>query len=87
MFNKRKRDAAAAQAAAEIALARIEQLEVALKDMIEANEALSKRAFIVSIDRQNRVNKFTFVRNGEMYVIETMGLISDNPREWKEKLL
>lgn len=79
MFNKqRKKDAAAA---------RIEQLESALEDMIKANESLSKRSFIVSIDRQNRVNKFTFVRNGEMYVVETMGLISDNLPEWKAKLL
>lgn len=84
MFNREKK---AVFAALELAKANCEQLEAALEQAIAANEALQKRAFIIGIDRQQRMNKFTFMRNGELHQIETMGLISDDIRDWKEKLL
>lgn len=87
MFGRDKRERAAALAMAEAAKAQIEQLEAALERAIAANEALSKRAFIIGIDRQQRMNKFTFMRNGEVYQIETMGLISDDLPGWKKALL
>jgi len=66
---------------------RIKELEAALAEAIHANEVLSRRAILIGIERNQRVNKFTFVRSGELYVVETMGLISDNLPEWKGKLL
>jgi hypothetical protein len=50
-------------------------------------EKLKARPFLIGIERAARVNKFTFCRDGEMYVVETMGLLSDNLPEWREKLL
>lgn len=51
-------------------------------------EKLRDRPFLIGIERVGRVNKFTFSRGeGEPYVVETMGLLSDNLPEWKEKLL
>lgn len=55
--------------------------------LLEELEKLKKRPFLISVERVGRVNKFTFVRGSELYVIETMGLIGDNIPEWKEKLL
>lgn len=66
---------------------RIEQLEAALAATLAYNEVLERRAYIVHIDRQQRMNRFTFQRGNETYTIETMGLISDNLPEWKGKLL
>lgn len=84
MFNRDKRAALAVALAAQ---KQIEELEKRLEEVIAANEALSKRAFIIGIEREGRICKFTFVRSGELYVVETMSLISDNLPEWKAKLL
>lgn len=67
---------------------RIEELEAALAIALARNEQLERRSYIVHIDRQQRMNRFTFMcADGERYTIETMGLISDNIPEWKRKLL
>lgn len=50
-------------------------------------ENIKDHSYLVSIERDGRVNKFIFMRGEKMYVIETMGLISDNIPEWKEELL
>lgn len=50
-------------------------------------QVTSDRAYLVSMERAGRVNKFTFVRNGQQYTIETMGLLSDDIREWQAALL
>lgn len=52
----------------------------------ELKNALDK-TFLVDIQRDGRVNKFTFSRNGEFHIIETMGLLSDDLPEWKKRLL
>ena len=53
----------------------------------DENEKLLHYAFIVGIEREGRVNKFTFIRDDKLIQIETMGLLSDNLPEWKEQLL
>lgn len=67
----------------------IKELETRLEASIAANQQLASNAFIIGIERNagSRTNKFTFVRNGEFYVIETMGLMSDNAAQWKRDLL
>lgn len=45
------------------------------------------KPFLTSIEREGRLNKFTFMRNGERHMIETMGLLSDDLPDWKGKLL
>lgn len=42
-------------------------------------------ARLSGIRREGRVNIFTFVRNGEEFTIETMGMLSDAIPEWKIK--
>ena len=66
---------------------RIANLERALNNAIEANERLQSRAFLFGIERQGRINKFLFMRNGKLIVIETMGLISDPIAEWERMLI
>lgn len=67
----------------------ITELQQKLDAAIAANEAMQKHAYIVDIDRPagSRVNKFLFVRNSQMHVIETMGLMSDDIAQWKKDLL
>jgi hypothetical protein len=38
-----------------------------------------------AIRREGRSNKFQFVRNGEIFEIETMGLLGDDIQTWKMK--
>ena len=68
-------------------LERNRELEKLLQNSIAANEQLQQRAFLLDIQRIGRVNQFSFVRNGEIYRIETVGMISDNLPEWKERLM
>jgi len=48
---------------------------------------LKDRAYLIKIERKGRENIFIFSRNNKLYQIKTMGMISDNLPEWKEKLL
>ncbi|AHJ10751.1 hypothetical protein P106B_68 [Rhizobium phage vB_RglS_P106B] len=66
---------------------KLRELEAQLAATRAAAEEMAKHAFIVSIERRERLNVFTFIRNGETYQIETMGLISDDITDWKRKLL
>lgn len=66
---------------------RIDELEDQLRRLIAAAEEMQQRPYLFSIERKDRLNRFTFVRNHEMHVVETMGLISDDIRGWREKLL
>lgn len=38
---------------------------------------------LLSIHRNGRVNVFTFARGDQIFTVETMGLLSDNPDEWR----
>ena len=42
-------------------------------------------AKLVAINRNGRMNVFTFERNGEHFEIETMGMLSDDVPGWKKK--
>jgi len=53
---------------------------------MNAVKKLQGLAYLVSVERNGRLNKFTFKRGGEVFQIETMGLMSDDINEWKEKL-
>lgn len=57
------------------------------QELIATLDELKKKSFLIDVQRQGRVNRFTFCRGEEVITIETMGLIGDNLPEWKEKLL
>lgn len=59
----------------------------ASEQLLKTLEELKTRPYLIGIERSGRLNKFTFCRGEELYVVETMGLISDPVKEWKEKLL
>lgn len=66
---------------------RITELETRLAHLIAASEEVAKRAVLVDIVREGRVNKFIFMRQGKLFTVETMGLISDDIVRWKKDLL
>lgn len=70
------------------------QLTIANAALDEAREHLAgvelrfkERAALVSIARQGRVNKFTFLRNNVLTTIETIGTWDDDVAAWKRALL
>lgn len=62
-----------------------------LTRQLEEAHALLQKAqqspVLIGIERDGRLNRFIFAKNGEIHKIETMGLISDNIKEWKDTLL
>lgn len=42
-------------------------------------------ATLIGIHRDGRMNVFTFARKGEVFKIETMGLLSDNVPQWRKQ--
>jgi hypothetical protein len=50
-------------------------------------ERLSKLPVLTGIERNGRENTFIFNRNGRIFQIKTMGVLSDNLPEWKRDLL
>ena len=57
------------------------------KATIEALENhIKHRAELVNIETRGRVNRFTFLRNGEAVVIETYSTMSDDVPGWKRRL-
>ena len=63
------------------------RLEKTISDLIDTSNEVQSRAYLIGIDRTERVNVFTFARNGEIFRIETMGLISDDIDQWTRDLL
>lgn len=67
--------------------ARIAEAEERLARAEAAAQEMAKHAYLLGITREGRSNKFVFVRNGEMFEIETMGLLSDDVQQWRKDLL
>ena len=64
-----------------------EALEIA-RQQLAAIELLQRdRACLISITREDRINRFTFVRNGQLTTIETYSMMDDNVTGWKRDLL
>jgi len=55
-----------------------------LRDFLEKVDDL---AFLVSVERENGKNYFTFIRGNKKITIQTASLISDNLPAWKDLLL
>lgn len=81
----------------ELSSTKIKRLTKELEAEKEANIALNahniamqaafkKSACLIGIETFDRVHKFTFHRNEELYAIETYSTMGDNVAEWKEKL-
>lgn len=47
--------------------------------------ALNDSCRLIAITRNGRMNVFTFIRNGEPFEIETMGLLSDDIAGWRKQ--
>jgi hypothetical protein len=73
------------------AVQRLAEAEAALaqaSNTIKMVEAINAdRACLISITRDNRRIKFTFVRNGQLTTIETMGTWDDDVDGWQRELL
>ena len=50
-------------------------------------EKFKRKAFLITIDRVGRVNKFTFMRGAQITTVETMGMLSDDVKQWGKDLI
>lgn len=62
-------------------------LEIKYNDLLDTIARMEQRPFLIGIERTGKMNKFTFVRNGSVFVIETYGTLSDDVSAWKKELL
>lgn len=69
-----------------ISRAKLKTIREAADATIKAADAMHDNAFLISIEREGRLNKFTFARGDKLVVIETMGLISDDFGQWRKDL-
>jgi hypothetical protein len=83
MFDNWKTRALAAETALEIAQV---GNRVAREELDGIQLRLANRAALISIARDGRALKFTFVRNGDVIVIETISTWSDDIDQWKKEL-
>lgn len=58
-----------------------------LTRVVSESEKLQKRAFLIDIQRDGKLNRFFFMRNGSVHVIETYGTLADNVTQWKKDLI
>jgi hypothetical protein len=62
-------------------------LETAQQHLAGIELRFAERAALVSIARQGRINKFMFLRNGQLTTVECMGTWDDDVDGWKKALL
>ena len=65
----------------------MERLTENLRVLNEALEQAADRAVLLGIERKGRKLVFTFVRGEQVHQIETVACLSDNMKDWKDKLL
>lgn len=73
-------------AEAELAIAKA-ALAVAEEHLQGIELRFASRAALVSITRSGRLNRFLFVRNGNMITVETYSTMEDDLPGWKRELL
>lgn len=66
---------------------RFEQLKEHLNKLLLELKEVERRPFLLDIEQNGRRMVFTFVRCGEVFQVETMSLMSDNIKKWKDDLL
>ncbi len=59
--------------------------EMYREDFFKLHNERHNVARLSSIERNGRINIFHFVRNGETFTIETMGLLGDDVNDWNMK--
>lgn len=66
---------------------KLKQAHEHLNNFMDELEKLRKRSYIIGIERKGRKNIFTFVRDGQLYKIETYNTISDDINGWRKTLI
>lgn len=62
------------------------ELIAAAASQLAAMEVVKQHAYLIGLEREGKLNKFTFARGDQIVQIETMGLISDDFGQWKKDL-
>lgn len=69
-----------------ISRSKLTELRQSAEATLRAVEDVKQHAYLIGLEREGRVNKFTFARGDKLVVIETMGLISDDFGQWRKDL-
>jgi len=74
--------------AAEHTLAKAQAgLDEAAEQIAAIQQRFAQQALLISITRDGRLNRFNFTRNGQLIIIETMGIWDDDIDQWKRDLI
>lgn len=65
----------------------MDKLKQHVEELNHLLKEAEKRAVLIDIVVQERKLKFIFVRNNTITQIETMRLMSDNIKQWKDELI
>lgn len=65
----------------------VEELKQQVEELNRTLKELEKRSVLLDIQRTGRKIEFMFVRGTKVHTIETMSLISDDIKRWKDVLL
>lgn len=66
---------------------KLDQLKEHVEELVLSLKSLRDRSYLLDITTDGRKLKFTFVRGDKVVEIETMRLMSDNIKDWKDDLL
>ncbi len=62
------------------------ELIAAAAAQLAAMDEVRHHAFLIGLEREGRLNKFTFARGDQVIQIETYSAISDDFGKWREEL-
>lgn len=65
----------------------LETMKQHVEDLMRQLRLVEDRPYLIDIQRDGRKTKFIFTRRGKVFEIETMSLMSDNMKAWKDDLL
>lgn len=65
----------------------LDALKTRIEELVRTLREVEDRAFLIDIQRTGRKTRFIFAKNNKVVEIETMSLISDDLKDWKDKLL
>lgn len=66
---------------------KLDEMKQTVTSMNAALQDAGQQAYLIGLERKESRNVFTFVRGGQMFIVETFSTLSDNLPQWKKDLL
>ena len=70
-----------------VSSSQVQTLKNRIEELLTTIREIEDRPYLIGVERQGKKNKFIFVRKNKVIEVETVGLMSDNIKGWKDDLL